>query len=274
MSDAAPALRTLTVSARDGASLGILQAGGSRATSGAAPLLLVHSIGLSADAWRPFLQATPDFEAVAVDVRGHGGSSAPVSALELDVLADDLADVLDSCGFATAVVVGASMGGVVALVFALRHPDRVSALGLVDTTAWYGPDAAERWEARARQAETEGLVAASDFQLARWFTDEFRRAEPALATATLDLFLATDPQSFAAACRMMGSFDLRSQLGRIDVPTRILVGDEDYATPFEMALELEQGIRGSRLTLLPQTRHLSFIERPEVVADAIRALVR
>ena len=70
------------------------------------------------------------------------------------------------------------MGGMVALAFAARHPARTSALGLIDTTAWYGPEAPKNWAARANQAVEKGLASLVDFQTTRWFGDDFRANNP------------------------------------------------------------------------------------------------
>jgi 3-oxoadipate enol-lactonase len=86
------------------------------------------------------------------------------------------------------------------------------------------------------------------------------------------LFLANDVNCFAATCQMLGAFDLRAGLGAMRMPTAVVVGEEDYATPPAMARELNHGIAGSTLQIIPKARHLTFVERPEVVADALAAL--
>jgi pimeloyl-ACP methyl ester carboxylesterase len=72
---------------------------------------------------------------------------------------------------------------------------------------------------------------------------------------------------------MLGAADLRSALPRIEVPTAIVVGEEDYATPLAMAQELHRGIRGSRLTVLKGARHLTPLECPHEVAGVLGRLL-
>jgi 3-oxoadipate enol-lactonase len=88
------------------------------------------------------------------------------------------------------------------------------------------------------------------------------------------IFLANDIPAFAATCRMLGAFDLRAELSSIRVPTAVVVGEEDYATPPEMARVLHHGIAGATLDIIPEARHLTFIEKPDVVASILTNLIQ
>ena len=79
--------------------------------------------------------------------------------------------------------------------------------------------------------------------------------------------------AYAATCDMLGSFDLRSKIGTLAVPVEILVGEEDYATPPDMARALEAGIAGSQLTIVPNARHLTPIEIPERIAALVETVI-
>jgi 3-oxoadipate enol-lactonase len=236
-------------------------------------IALIHSLALNQDVWQPVAEAlSADASVLTYDCRGHGASTRAAGPYSLDLFTDDLAGLLDHVGWPAATVVGASMGGSVALAFATRHPGRIEGLGLVDTTAWYGPDAERTWEERAQRALAEGLAALIPFQLTRWFSDSFRQSHPEMVAHFSDVFTANDPECYAAACRMLGSFDLRPQLGAIRVPTAVIVGEEDYATPVDMAEQLHAGIAGSTLHVLPAARHLSPLERPTQVAALVGGL--
>jgi 3-oxoadipate enol-lactonase len=165
------------------------------------------------------------------------------------------------------------MGGCVALAMAARHPGKVTGLGLIDTTAWYGPKAPDAWAERAQKALDEGLAAMVGFQTTRWFTDGFRAAHPEAVEPCVATFLANEPAAYAEACRMLGACDLRAALPRIDVPTAVVVGREDYATPPEMAEALHAGIAGSTLTVIEDGRHLTPVEHPaRVAAEFLRVV--
>ena len=94
--------------------------------------------------------------------------------------------LMEAIGWSSALVAGASMGGCIALAFAIRHPQRTAALGLIDTTAWYGPDAPKNWQQRADAALASGLSSLTDFQVTRWFSDKFRADHPQVVKDCVD----------------------------------------------------------------------------------------
>jgi 3-oxoadipate enol-lactonase len=235
---------------------------------------LVHSLAMDRSFWRPVAERLAANAHVLIhDCRGHGRSDKPAGPVTVERHADDLADLLDRLGWKTALVAGASMGGCIALAFAIRHPGRVSALGLVDTTAWYGPDAPKSWEQRADAALASGLSSLTDFQVTRWFGDRFRADHPRVVKDCVDAFLRNDVAAYAQTCRMLGACDLRAGLASIKVPTAIVVGEEDYATPPAMAEAMRKAIAGSTMTVLPGARHLTPLERPDQVAAELDRLL-
>jgi 3-oxoadipate enol-lactonase len=149
---------------------------------------------------------------------------------------------------------------------------RTAALGLIDTTAWYGADAAAKFKERADAARSKGLHGLIDFQLTRWFSDGFRVNHPEVLTRTTDVFVANDVDCYAASCELLGAADTRAQLASFNMPTAIVVGEEDYATPVAMARQLHDAIPHSTLTIIPAARHLTPIEFPEHITTELRGL--
>jgi 3-oxoadipate enol-lactonase len=237
-------------------------------------IVLIHSLAMDRSFWRPVAERLAAKACVLIhDCRGHGRSDKPDGPVTVERHADDLADLLDRLGWPTALVAGASMGGCIALAFAIRHQARVSALGLVDTTAWYGPDAPKNWEQRANAALASGMSSLTDFQVTRWFGDKFRADHPEVVKDCVDTFLRNDVAVYAQTCRMLGACDLRSGMPSIKVPTAIVVGEEDYATPPAMAEAMHAAIAGSTLTVLPGARHLTPLEQPDAIAAALGKLL-
>lgn len=238
-------------------------------------LVLVHSLAMTAAFWDDVVARLPaEFSVLTYDCRGHGGSDKIGAPYSAEQFGDDLDEVLDAVGWDRATVAGCSMGGCVALAFAARHSDRLAGLGLIDTTAWYGPDAPTQWAERAGKAAENGLESLIGFQRTRWVSEEFLASHPETVGRYEAIFLDNELEAYGATCRMLGAVDLRDELSGIAVPTTIIVGEQDYATPPAMAEAMHREIVGSTLTVLKNIRHFSPIEAPELIAGALTGLVR
>ena len=203
---------------------------------------------------------------------GMASSDKPAGPYSTARFGQDLAELLDHFKWPSAVVAGASMGGAVALDFAAAYPNRTAGLGLIDTTAWYGPEARQQWAERAKRAQESGLGALVGFQIERWFGEAFRKAHPGAVQRAVDTFLRNNVDAYEASCAMLGACDLRAALPRVTAPTVVVVGEEDYATPVAMAEALATGIAGAKLTILAGARHFTPLEKPEAVAQALRSV--
>lgn len=231
-------------------------------------VVLLHSLALDRSIWDGFVPLLPAAAVVTVDLPGHGAIPAGDPS-SVEAMADGVADLLKDLGRGPVVLVGMSLGGSVAQAVAIHHPELVSALGLVDTTAWYGPEAPSAWAARAEQARTKGLESLAEFQLERWFTDGFRAAHPEQGERLLAIFRSNRIDDYVSACHAFGMMDLRAGLSGIRVPTAIVVGELDGATPPAHARALHAAIAGSVLTEIPDCKHLSALERPHDVRVAL-----
>lgn len=228
------------------------------------PVVLLHPLALSGAVWDPaaeFLGGT--FRVAAPDARGHGDSGWDHRPFTVADLAADTAAVIEALDLGPAHVVGLSMGGSTAIVLAETRPDLVAGLVLADTTACYGPGREDTWAERARKAVAVPRDEQLEFQVDRWFTEDFRRRDPAGVERVAEIFRLTDSRAHAAACTALGALDATAALGDIRARTLVLAGDQDYATPPAMAETLATGIPDAELHILPDTRHLSLIERPD-----------
>jgi len=241
---------------------------------GAPRIALVHSLALDRRLWDGVVERLEaEAEVLTYDCRGHGLSDRRAGSYTAQLFARDLSELFDRVGWQSAAVAGCSMGGNVAQAFAAEHPGRASALGLIDTTAWYGADAPARFKERADAARVQGMHGLVDFQLIRWFSDEFRASHPEVVKRTADVFTANDVDCYAAGCALLGSVDMRPYLESFRMPVAIVLGEEDYATPFSMARQLHEAIAQSTLTIVPLARHLTPIEHPERIASELRGLL-
>jgi len=242
--------------------------------AGAPRLALIHSLALDRSVWDGVVQQLKsEAEMLTYDCRGHGQSERTPGPYAAQLFARDLAELFDGIGWTKAAVAGCSMGGNVAQAFAAEYPQRTSALGLIDTTAWYGADAPAKFEERAETAKAKGMRGMIDFQLTRWFSDDFRASHPDVLKRTTDVFVANDLNCYAASCELLGNVDSRASLPSFRMPVAIVVGEEDYATPVAMARQLHAAIPQSTLTVIPRARHLTPIECPDRIAAELRGLL-
>jgi 3-oxoadipate enol-lactonase/4-carboxymuconolactone decarboxylase len=225
-----------------------------------------NSLGATLEMWEAQAVALSQrYRCLRYDARGHGRSETFDRPTTIDDLADDLAGLLDALDIGKAHVVGLSIGGMTAQALAARHPERVTTLALLASSAGFGAEAA--WRDRAALVRRDGVEAVVDLTIDRWFSPGFREAAPDTIARARERFLATDGPGYARCCEVIATTDLRDRLGAISVPTLIVVGADDAATPPAMSEDMRQRIAGSELVTLSGARHQLAIER----ADAVNA---
>ncbi|MGI9510463.1 MAG: alpha/beta fold hydrolase, partial [Geminicoccaceae bacterium] len=138
-------------------------------------LVFSNSLGSDLRVWQPLLPyLAQELRIIRYDKRGHGLSASSGSPFSIDDLANDLAGLLDQLGVRDAVIVGLSVGGMIAQALAARRRDLVRGLVLCDTAHKIGPP--EVWETRIQAISQGGIAAISEAILERWFSADFRAA--------------------------------------------------------------------------------------------------
>ena len=232
-----------------------------------APVLLIHGVGARLDNWdgvAPMLSR--HFKVVRYDLRGHGKSSKVSGPYSLDMFADDAVGLLDHLGIARAHVAGHSLGGMIAITLAARHPERVDRLAVLSAAA--GRTEEERQKVMERIALIAHGIPGDHFKnsLSRWFTDEFRAANPQLMEEYAARNKENDPACYAAAYNVLATGEVGPELRRVDAPTLVVTGEHDLGSNPRMARFINAGITGSELRILPRLRHSILIEAPGLVA--------
>lgn len=232
----------------------------------APPLLLGPSLGTSYALWDAVApELSPTHRVIRWDLPGHGGS--PAGLLSSKATVADLAGLVltlaDSLGIERFAYAGVSLGGAVGLHLAVHHPERVTSLAAICSSAHFGGSAP--WEERAERVRREGLAGLADTADARWFTTGY--TVPRLVRDHRE----ADPASYAACCDALAAFDLRDLLDRITAPTLLVAGREDPATPPAHLREIADAVPGAALVEIPGASHLAPAERPEAVLTALRA---
>jgi len=239
-----------------------------------APLLLAHGFPLDHSMWAGQIEGlASDCRVIAPDLRGFGQSQVTPGTVGMDLMADDLAALLDALGIDGPVVFcGLSMGGYVAWQFFKRHRRRVAGLVLCDTRAIPDtPEAAQGRRDTAARVLVDGPQPVVEGMVPKLFAATTAEAVIAAARGVMS---GTDPRGIAAASLGMAErIDATSLLASIDCPTLAIVGQQDaISTVEEMALIVAQ-ISGARLVEIANAGHISPLEQPQAVNEAIREFV-
>jgi 3-oxoadipate enol-lactonase len=236
--------------------------------AGAPPLVFIHSLGTDLRIWDGVVHALgSDRAIVRYDLRGHGLSDCPSGPYRLADFVADLRGLLDHLGIRRAVLVGISIGGLVAMEYASRHPDGVRSLVLADTAARIGT--AAQWRERIEAVRRTGLERLAATALEMWFTESFRAGESARVRGYGNLLARTPAEGYVASCAMLAESDLAERARTIRAPALVITGEEDRVTPPEQGRALAALLPGARFEAIPGAAHLPCIERPERMASEI-----
>jgi 3-oxoadipate enol-lactonase len=238
---------------------------------GAPWLVLSHSLACSVRMWDPQIEALKSaYRVLAYDTRGHGGTQAPEGAYTLELLADDLNALLDRLGVKNAHYCGLSMGGMIGQTFALKYPGVLRTLMLADTTSRYPAEAWPTWQERIKLAEEKGMQPLVEPTLARWFTESFRKSNPAPVAAIGKLIASTPVAGYVGCCHAIPKINATARLKEIKAPILVLCGDKDPGTPPAMAEEIHRNAPGSKLVMIADAAHLSNLEQPAAFTKAMQ----
>ncbi|HZD01042.1 MAG TPA: alpha/beta fold hydrolase [Actinomycetes bacterium] len=236
------------------------------------PVVLLHAFPLDSRMWLPQIEALSGYQAIVPDLRGFGAARAhAVDVAHMDLLADDVARLLDARKLDQVILCGLSMGGYVALAFARRHRNRLGGLVLCDTRA--AADSEEAAAARLAMAErvlAEGAGFLPETMVPRLLGQTSREQRPDLVERVKEIILDQDPRGIAGAQRGMAARpDSTPVLAEVTVPTLVIVGDEDELTGPEEGRALATGIRDALLVQVEGAGHLVSLEQPAPVNEAL-----
>ena len=228
---------------------------------------LVHGVGADLGSWDRVTERLRDrFTVVRADLRGHGRSSR-IETCRMADFVGDLAATLDAAGLKTVDLVGFSLGGLIAMWFALEHPDRINRLALLSTVAERSATERARVIERADKVRNEGIASVVSAAEDRWFTPAFKAKNPEKVALRLEQLKANDLRSYAAAYRVFAEADEGVALNRIRQPTLVMTGENDIGSNTRMARRMHEAISDSRLVILPELRHSVLMEAPDLIAD-------
>jgi 3-oxoadipate enol-lactonase len=240
------------------------------------PLVFLHAFPLNRSMWAPQIAAlSMGFRTIAIDLRGHGESDAPLWNFSLDHYADDVRALLDHLTIEQAVLIGLSMGGYVGFAFSRKYAHRLKALVLADTRAQ--ADSQESRTGRFHLAQTaysRGAEAVAETMLPKLLGPTSLRTKPDLAKLLRNIIHRTPISGIVVDLMAMADRpDSVPHLHTITCPTLVVIGEEDTTTPFADAQLMASEIPGARLVVIPAAGHLSNMEQPDVFNEVVKGFV-
>lgn len=236
------------------------------------PLLLIHGVGLNAEAWGPQLEALSDtHRVIAMDMPGHGQSAPPPASADLSHYVAQAVALLDALGIGAANVAGHSMGGLVAIGLALEHPRRVLRLGVLNSVFERSPEARGAVEARAAEIASSGTCGDIEQPIRRWLGE----SDTPLHQQLRAWLAGMNPASYAVAYRLFATGDrlFSGRLGALTMPALFATGaDDPNSTPL-MAEAMAAAAPRGKSAVLPGQRHMMNLVEPGATARLIRDLL-
>ncbi len=237
----------------------------------AAPVVfMTHSILSSSMMWeaQATLLANEGWRVVRADTRGHGASGSPKAPYTMADLVADTVAVLDALKIDRAHYVGLSLGGMSGLGLGIQHADRLLSLCICDARADAPPAVAAPWDERITIAAAQGCSALAAATVERWFGKAFVEANPQVAQRFIATASANSAEGFTGCARAIQGLNYLADVGRISVPTTLVVGGNDGVLP-QVMRELQALIPNAVLAEIPNAGHLPNIDQPEAFNTAL-----
>jgi len=236
-------------------------------------LVLVHEMGGTLESWDQVMpMLSPGRCMLRHDWRGAGMSEKLRAPPTFDLLADDIAALLDALDIAGKVALaGCAVGAGIALNFALRHPDRTKAVVAMAPATGVTPDRRAATLARAEAMQTLGPRGLVDQSFAGSYPPAVRH-DPEQFRKFRARWLANDPESFAAINRMLVDATLTERLPQIACPVLLIAGTHDSLRPPSLIEPLAATMQNAQFQAL-ETSHFMAVQTPGFVAEAINTFL-
>jgi 3-oxoadipate enol-lactonase len=236
-------------------------------------VVLIHALGTNLHIWDEVVARLPaSCRVLRFDQRGHGLSDVPEPPYAMGALIRDAERLMGHFGMKEAVVVGLSLGGLVAQGLAVKRLDLVRAMVLSNTAAKIG--SAEMWQGRIAQMLAEGPEAYAPGAMERMFGRRWR--EVAGMQRVRQMLLDTDPKGWAGCAAAIAGTDFYTPTAALTLPTLVIAGINDGTTPPDLVRETAELILGHRFELLRGAGHLPMVERPDdytaLIAEFLRSI--
>lgn len=237
----------------------------------APPLVFLHALGTDLTLWDGVVAPlAARFRCIRFDARGHGKSDVPAPPYAMGALIRDAEKVMEHFALRDAVVIGCSMGGLVAQGLATKRTDLVRAMVLSNTAAKIGT--AALWDARCAEVAATGLSAYAPGAMERIFGRAWQD-NPAMP-ATRRILEATNPQGWIGCAKAIAGADFYTTTAALRLPTLVVAGANDGTTPPDLVRETAELIPGHQWQLMRGAGHLPMTEKPAEFASLLGDFLR
>ena len=235
------------------------------------PLILIHGLNGDLTGWALVLpEFSKHYRTVALDVRGHGGTSKPDQPYSIKGFAEDFHQFMKQLKIPRAHILGLSMGGAIAQQFALDHPEMIQSLVLVSTFSYIDEQARRAFTRLSRSLKDGGYPAFFDEVIKLAFTPEYIAANPGpLAELKAKRVAINSPAAIGRATDACLAFNLQNEIAKISIPALIVSGRKDVFTPVHLAEQIHRSIRGSEWKILEEVGHNLYIEKSSQLAQVV-----
>lgn len=233
-------------------------------------LVFIHGLGGTSNVWNAQRSVlSKSYRVLTYDLTGSGRSDHIGLEFSIEQWADELSTLLDEANIERASVVGHSMASLIAQRFALKYPERTTALILAGSLAELAPPGKKAIAERAEAVEAKGMGAIADALLVGSLSARTREGNPVVAGLLREAFFSNNPHCYAGHCRALVAGSVKGEQSSIQCPTLVLVGDQDPVTPLAVARQVASEVPHSELRIIPGTAHMTMLECPDAFNTAL-----
>lgn len=231
------------------------------------PIVFIHGLLDDSSVWNAQIELfTANYRVITYDLRGHGRSDKPKGNYSIQTLADDLYALMNELNLEKAMIVGHSEGGMVAILFTLDHPDKVSKLVLVSSGA----------KASLLQGLFSRLKSILPYgTFVKMVTGtKYRKPSEQVTERAMEIAMNVPKHVMNEYWNALtGNYDVKRSLYRIETPTLIIAGEKDTLIPLSRSKLLIKGIEGSELRTIPECGHMVMIEKPGELNEILQEFI-
>lgn len=236
-------------------------------------LVLIHGLGMNRQiTWQDYIAPlAKSYRVLSYDLCGHGESALPGAKPSLSVLSKQLHDLLNELEIGSCTLIGFSLGGMINRRFAMDHPDRTTALVVMNSPHERDHEAQRLVEERAAKTGSGGIEATIDSTLERWYTKAFRADQAASVNRVREVVLANNLENYTLHRQVLaaGVTELIRPNPPLALPCLVMTCEKDTGSTPAMSNSIASEIRSAETIIVQGLQHLGLLERPDLFIGPI-----